>query len=44
MTTLFEKLIDNDKNVISYPLDGYWLDIGRFEEFKRANDDFDQVF
>ena len=44
MTTLFEKLIDNDKNVTSYPLDGYWLDIGRFEEFKRANDDFDQVF
>ena len=44
MTTLFEKLIDKDKNVISYPLNGYWLDIGRFEEFKRANDDFDQVF
>jgi len=44
MTTLFEKLIENDKNVISYPLDGYWLDIGRFEEFKRANDDFDNVF
>ncbi len=44
MTTLFEKLIAKDKNVISYPLNGYWLDIGRFEEFKRANDDFDQVF
>jgi len=44
MTTLFEKLIEKDKNVISYPLNGYWLDIGRFEEFKRANDDFDQVF
>tara|TARA_X000001036_G_C20681132_1_gene805940 strand:- start:524 stop:1570 length:1047 start_codon:yes stop_codon:yes gene_type:complete len=44
MTTLFEKLIDKDMNVISYPLNGYWLDIGRFEEFKRANDDFDQVF
>ena len=44
MTTLFEKLIDKDKNIISFPLDGYWLDIGRFEEYKKANEEYNEVF
>ena len=44
MTTLFEKLIDKDKNTISFPLDGYWLDIGRFEEYKKANEEYNEVF
>jgi len=44
MTTLFEKLISKDINVISYPIKGYWLDIGRFEEYKRANEDYEKVF
>ena len=44
MTTLFEKLIDKDKNIISYLLDGYWLDIGRFEEYKKANEEYNEVF
>jgi dTDP-glucose pyrophosphorylase len=44
MTTLFEKLIDKDENTISFPLDGYWLDIGRFEEYKKANEEYNEVF
>ena len=44
MTTLFEKLIDKDKNIISFPIDGYWLDIGRFEEYKKANEEYNEVF
>tara|TARA_Y100000385_G_C13107308_1_gene648990 strand:+ start:3150 stop:4196 length:1047 start_codon:yes stop_codon:yes gene_type:complete len=44
MTTLFEKLISKDINLISYPIKGYWLDIGRFEEYKRANEDYEKVF
>ena len=44
MTTLFEKLIDKDENTISFPLDGYWLDIGRFEEYKKANEEYNDVF
>ena len=44
MTTLFEKLIDKDKNIISFPVDGYWLDIGRFEEYKKANEEYNEVF
>mgnify|MGYP002825951808 FL=1 len=44
MTTLFEKLISIKKNVISFPLQGYWLDIGRSEEYKKANEEYGEVF
>ena len=44
MTTLFEKLISLKKNVISFPLQGYWLDIGRSEEYKKANEEYGEVF
>jgi dTDP-glucose pyrophosphorylase len=44
MTTLFEKLISIEKNVISFPLQGYWLDIGRSEEYKKANEEYGEVF
>ena len=32
MPTLFEKAIAQDKNVISFPIHEYWIDIGRLEE------------
>jgi len=38
-TDLMENLIKSGKKVISYPLVGYWLDIGRFEEFEKAQRD-----
>lgn len=44
MPTLFEKLISEQKGVISFPLREYWLDIGRIEEYRRANDEYDEVF
>jgi N-acetylneuraminate synthase len=44
MPTLFEKLISENKNTISFPLREYWLDIGRMEEYKKANDEYDEVF
>lgn len=44
MPTLFEKLISVNKNTISFPLREYWLDIGRIEEYKRANEEYDEVF
>lgn len=36
MPTLFERLIVAGKNTAAYPLREYWLDIGRLEEFERA--------
>jgi len=44
MPTLFEKLISEDKNIISFPLREYWLDIGRIEEYKKANEEYEEVF
>jgi len=44
MPTLFEKIISENKNAISFPLREYWLDIGRIEEYKKANEEYDEVF
>ena len=44
MPILFEILIKNNLKTISFPIHEYWLDIGRMEEFKRANDEYYEVF
>lgn len=44
MPVLCEKLIKDNKKVISFPIREYWIDIGRIEEYKRANEEFDGVF
>ena len=42
-TDLMEALIKNGSKVISYPLAGYWLDIGRHEEFEKAQKDINTI-
>lgn len=37
-TDLIEKLILEGKNVIRYPLNGTWIDIGNPQEYQKAND------
>ena len=44
MPTLFEKVIANNMKAVSFPVHEYWLDIGRLEDYKRANDEYDEVF
>jgi len=44
MPTLFEKLIKMGENVLSFPLREYWLDIGRLEEYEKANNEYHEVF
>lgn len=44
MPTLFEKLISEQQSTISFPLREYWLDIGRMEEYRKANDEYGEVF
>ena len=36
MTSLFEKMIADNKKTISFPLQEYWLDIGRLTDYKKA--------
>lgn len=38
-TDLMEKLINDGLKVISYPFMGYWLDIGKHDDFNRAQED-----
>ncbi len=44
MPTLFEKVIEEKLKSISFPIHEYWLDIGRIEEFEKANREFHEVF
>lgn len=41
-TDLMEKII-KDENLIHYPFLGYWLDIGKPEDFKKAQEDIKHV-
>ncbi|MBX7227639.1 MAG: nucleotidyltransferase family protein [Chitinophagales bacterium] len=42
-TDLMETLLAHQKRVISYPLVGYWLDIGKHEDYKKANEEIKQI-
>ncbi|MGY3795207.1 nucleotidyltransferase family protein [uncultured Aquimarina sp.] len=42
-TDLMEKLIEEDSKVISYPLAGYWLDVGKHEDFEKAQQDIKKI-
>ncbi len=44
MPSLFKKMIANDYKIISFPLEEYWLDIGKFNEYKKANLEYDLFF
>lgn len=42
-TDLINELIRLNKVVINYPILGYWLDIGRHEDFKKAQEDYKHI-
>jgi dTDP-glucose pyrophosphorylase len=42
-TNLMEKLIEKHYKVFSYPLSGYWLDVGSFQDFEKAQMDILQI-
>lgn len=42
-TDLMENLIKNNYKVISYPFLGYWLDVGRHEDFEKAQADINSL-
>lgn len=44
MPTLFEKVIVEKLKSISFPIREYWLDIGRVEEYEKANNEYHEVF
>ena len=44
MPTLFSELLKHDFPIHPFPIREYWLDIGRMDEYRRANDEYEGVF
>ena len=44
MPSLFKKMILNNKKTISFPLQEYWLDVGRLVDYDKANSEYYSVF
>jgi len=44
MPTLLQRAMDDDRPVVAFPIREYWLDIGRMDDFAKANGDFHKVF
>ncbi|MDP1725455.1 MAG: nucleotidyltransferase family protein [Bacteroidota bacterium] len=42
-TDLIENLISNKNKVIYYPILGYWLDIGKMDDFRKAQEDVKHI-
>ena len=37
------RLIDAGERVVSYPFDGYWMDLGRVQDYEQAVTDFEEM-
>lgn len=44
MPTLFEQIIAAEGKASSFPIHEYWLDIGRMDDYERANSEYEGVF
>ena len=44
MPSLFKKIIAKKYKTVSFPLEEYWLDIGRFNDYKKANLEYNKYF
>jgi NDP-sugar pyrophosphorylase family protein len=44
MPSLFESMISNGANALSFPIREYWLDIGRMSDYEKANSEYGEVF
>ncbi|MFA6761010.1 MAG: sugar phosphate nucleotidyltransferase [Sulfuricurvum sp.] len=44
ITTLFERLLGEDRKIGVYEIDGYWLDIGRPDDYYKAHREYIEVF
>jgi len=44
MTHLMEKLIQNNKRVGCFNIEDYWLDVGKINDYYKANIEFEEFF
>ncbi len=43
ITDLMTKVLEMDNKLITYPINGYWLDIGKHEDYKKAQEDIKHI-
>lgn len=43
ITDLMDRVIEMNLNLVTYPLNGYWLDIGKHEDFRKAQEDIKHI-
>jgi len=43
ITELMDKLLEMNLKLITYPINGYWLDIGKPDDFKKAQEDIKHI-
>jgi len=43
ITDLMDKVLEMNMKLITYPINGYWLDIGKHEDFKKAQEDIKHI-
>lgn len=44
MPSLFEAMVTRGMHTRCHPIDSYWLDVGRLNDYEQANHDFNNVF
>lgn len=44
MTRIFEQLVANEEKTLSYPIREFWMDIGKLEDYNRANNEYYRIF
>src|SRR5262249_13339702 len=40
---LIKRLLAHGESVLSYPFDGYWLDLGNHSDYEKAVEEFDSI-
>lgn len=43
ITDLMDRVIEMDLTLTTYPINGYWLDIGKHEDYKKAQEDIKHI-
>ena len=43
ITDLMDKILEMNLKLITYPINGYWLDIGKHEDYKKAQEDIKHI-
>lgn len=44
MTSVFEKLLEDNRTTAVFPIREYWIDVGHLDDFKRANGEYPEQF